>query len=352
MKPFFKEVREKLLMDMIKSGDIDHKEIEKEFAEKLEKFGWKRTEYRNFISYGKNGSYINLLGFGFDVQSGIFTTNYTYEELDLNPTWEDGQPKEENAIYIGSSLCDLNAPIISEEEYWKDADGPYTGEYKEEVEEEEESKKLNRKEVIEKLKEKAGWVIDTLKANGFEETVNERLATLEYEDDLMENIVKINMDGNDDVRIIMRGPRFRTECKIDDLHRDEETHTTLFETRKGFTELFEWGISWEEAKEYLEEHGYKMDKAGYVWTKGNYEDESADWTLVVLTPDFIHAVRKGKGQRKWFLKNFEDVYNLDNFFNFDCPCADGYNDRRIRLATPEEAEEINRQNEENDSGDK
>lgn len=208
----------------------------------------------------------------------------------------------------------------------------------------------NKAEVIKTIREKAGWVIDTLKANGFEETENERLEMLEYEDDLMENIVKINIDYEGDVRIIMRGPRFRTECKVADLYKDEESPTTLFETRKGLTELFEWGITWDEAKEYLKEHGYEMDSAGYVWTKGLHGD--GELTIVVLTPDFIHAVRKGKGQRKWFLKNFEDVYNLDNFFNFDCPCADGYNDRRLRLVTRKEAEEIDRQNAEGENADK
>lgn len=134
MTKLFRALKDRLFMEMMKSGDLDHTEIQQEFAEKLEKCGWKRCEYRNFISYGKNGSYIGLLGFGFDVQSGIFGTNYFYSELDLHPVGHDGEPEDENIIYIGQSRCDLNAEIIPEEEFWKDADGPYTGEFKEEEE--------------------------------------------------------------------------------------------------------------------------------------------------------------------------------------------------------------------------
>lgn len=132
MTDFYQRLSDMLLMQLLKEGDLNHKEIEKEFAEKLERNGWKRCEYRNFISYGKDRCYISLLGMGFDVQSGIVGTNYYYSELDLNPKHSDGTPEEDNIIYIGKSRCNLNPEFPTEEEEWKDADGPYTGEIIEE----------------------------------------------------------------------------------------------------------------------------------------------------------------------------------------------------------------------------
>ncbi len=137
MREFFEKVRTKLIIDQIKSGDMEHKELEKAFAKRLEECGWKRVEFRNFVSYGKNGCYIDLEGFGFDITSGLISSSCFYDELDLNPVDSEYEPMEKNIIYVGTFRLDLNAPIETEEDHWGDADGPFMGHEPQSKEEEE-----------------------------------------------------------------------------------------------------------------------------------------------------------------------------------------------------------------------
>ncbi len=200
-----------------------------------------------------------------------------------------------------------------------------------------------REEGLKAIREKGGWIISILKENGFKETENEYFPTLSYSDDLKLNTVIISLHDDGEIRVSMRGKRFRTECKLEEIRAKDESRDaadTLFVTENGYMDLLKGGIDWEEAKEYLREHGYTVDSYGYAWHKKGEHDE---FTMIILSEDFIYAFYREKElhtSRKWFLRNFQSVYDLDKFFNFDCAMADAYWDPRLRVLTKEEAEQM------------